>query len=500
MVSLASVIDPTPATTRAHGFTYVGIDVAKKAHVAGFISDTLLHKHARFEACPSFSFDNGRSGFQSLVERIQTYAPLDRCAVIMEKTGHYHKPLQAYLIDRGVAVYTIHIQDRPRHLIKSDKRDALGLANQLYNQIGKGMQVGDKKKMVRRFVPPWDSAVRLKNLVQHQRELAREDTRRRNKLTALADQIFPEITQVCKDPNAVSILSLRDAFPTAEAFATAPAEAIRAARRGTFPSNANILRLQDLATTSIGLTEPRHVQSLVLEQKQLIAELMLIRAHQAFLSDIIKGITLVSREGKIVASVPGMGPVQAGGIIAAIGHIDNFPTAGALKSYLGWAPIEQQTGKTMDSASLTRGGSRATKGIMYMVVAKAIQEGTEYKIIYDRLVPRMCPYDERTKAYKGKKKVMGRIAGQMISLMYALLKTDAEVLAQTPADEEAPPPRLYDRDIHRACRLGNYRPTRRRLGRMRALPPIQTTAQGEDDISSLWHDEGSSDRRPPIDN
>jgi len=498
MVSLASVIDPTPATTRAHGFTYIGIDVAKKAHVAGFISDTLLHKHARFEACPSFSFDNGRSGFQSLVERIQTYAPLDRCAVIMEKTGHYHKPLQAYLVDSGVTVYTIHIQDRPRHLAKSDKRDALGLANHLYNQVGKGMQVGDKKKKVRRLVPSWDSAVRLKSLVQHRTELAREETRRRNKLTALADQIFPEITQVCKDPNAVSILSLRDAFPTAEAFATAPCQAIRAARRGTLPSNANILRLQDLASTSIGLTEPNHLRSLVLEQKQLIAELTLIRAHEACLSATIKKLVLASREGQIVASVPGMGPVQAGGIIAAIGHIDNFPTAGALKSYLGWAPIEQQTGKTMDSARLTRGGSRATKGIMYMVVAKSIQKGTEYRPIYDRLVARMCPYDERTKTYKGKKKVMSRIAGQMISLIYALLKTDAEVLAQTPEDEAAPPPRLYDRDIHRAHRLGNYHSTRPRLGRVRALPAAHTAVQREDGIVGIWRDARASEGRPTI--
>src|SRR6266487_3267577 len=39
---------------------YVGVDVGKKAHVAGFISSTLLTRHQRFEHCPALAFDNSR--------------------------------------------------------------------------------------------------------------------------------------------------------------------------------------------------------------------------------------------------------------------------------------------------------------------------------------------------------------------------------------------------------------------------------------------------------
>jgi len=33
---------------------YVGVDIGKKTHVAGFVSSTLLARHQRFEHCPAF--------------------------------------------------------------------------------------------------------------------------------------------------------------------------------------------------------------------------------------------------------------------------------------------------------------------------------------------------------------------------------------------------------------------------------------------------------------
>src|SRR5215470_5081439 len=81
----------------------------------------------------------------------------------------------------------------------------------------------------------------------------------------------------------------------------------------------------------------------------------------------------------------------------------------------------------------------------------------EWARIYQRLLPRLCTYDERTRDYRGKKKVIGRIAGQMASMIYALLKTDQETLSQTPSGEVPPPPMLYDPAIHRKHREGSYR-------------------------------------------
>jgi hypothetical protein len=73
---------------------YVGIDIGKGRHLAGFLSKTLLERHERFEACPALVFDNAREGFRLLIERIRSLAPLEHVFILMERTGHSHRALE----------------------------------------------------------------------------------------------------------------------------------------------------------------------------------------------------------------------------------------------------------------------------------------------------------------------------------------------------------------------------------------------------------------------
>src|SRR5437588_7054344 len=113
----------------AHESLYIGVDIGKFFHVAGFLSNTLLRRHERFEACPALKFDQSREGFRLLLDRIRSYVPLEQCYVLLEHTGHYHKALEQYLLELDIPVFVIHVQERPPGLLKSDKRDALHLAN-----------------------------------------------------------------------------------------------------------------------------------------------------------------------------------------------------------------------------------------------------------------------------------------------------------------------------------------------------------------------------------
>ncbi len=97
--------------------------------------------------------------------------------------------------------------------------------------------------------------------------------------------------------------------------------------------------------------------------------------------------------------------------------------------------------------------------MMFLIVANAVQQReSEWAKLYERLVRAKCPFDERTQSYTGKVRVMGRVAGQMTEMIYALLKRDAEVLSTIPPGEAPPPPLLYDPETHRAHRQGHYRP------------------------------------------
>lgn len=446
-----------------HESVFIGVDIGKFKHVAGFVSKTLLERHQHFEHCPAFLFEQSREGFRAFVERIGCYCPLQQCFILMEQTGHYHRPLQQYLLELDLPVYVMHVQSREFGMLKTDKRDALGLANHLYNQLELGVQVTNKLQVVRHAVSPSAAAAQLKGLMRHRYELVNESTQRKNKLTAICDELFPELTQVFKDPNLLTALDLRERFPTPHAVATASLTALREVRKKSFPSEAQLVLLQQLAAQSIGTKDVARQRGLLLEQELLVKELRLIQDHLARLEEEICQIVEQCREGKILLSIPPMSPLAAATMLAGIGHIANFEDAAHLKSYCGWAPKRAQTGVTFDRTSLTQGGSRELKRVMYLVAWNAIRTETEWASLYKCLVPRLCPYDERTQVYKGRGKAVGHVIGRLITLIYALLKQDDETLRHLAPGTPPPEPVLYDPELHRRHRTGHYQPLRRNL-------------------------------------
>lgn len=454
---------PEPGNTLllAHEAVYVGIDMGKRAHVAGFLSQTLLTRHQRFEHCPALSFENSREGFRLLIERMQTFVPLTQIQVLLEVTGHYHRALMQYLQDLGIPVSIIHVQKRREGLLKSDTRDALGLANQLYNQMEKGMQVDDPLQAVRKLAPPTEAAAQLRGMVQHHGDLVVESTQRKNRLTSICDELFPELTHLLRNPNLPTALALRSRFPTPSLLALATFAELREARGRTCSvSDTKLRELQCLAARSIGVRDPARVNGLVFEQKQLIAELNLLGKHLEELEQEIVQVVEGSREGKILTSIPGIGPQAAAALIATIGTIANFEHPAQLKSYFGWVPKIAQSGSSLDWSRLTPRGVRQMRQTMYLIVWRAIQWDADWKEVYERLVVRKCHVDERTHRLVGREKVIGRLAGQMTSIIFVLLKKDQELLAHLAPGATPPEPQLYDRELHRKHRMGDYQSSR----------------------------------------
>jgi transposase len=436
---------------------YIGVDVGKFRHVAGFLSRTLLERHERFEGCPTLSFEQSREGFCSFVDRIREYVPLEQATVLLEHTGHYHKNLEQYLLEMDITVYRIHVQKRAAGLLKTDKRDALGLANTLYTQLELGAQVENKMQLVRRAVPPTKAAAQLQSLIRHRYELSQASTQYRNKLTAICDELFPELTQIFHDPNLPTALTFREAFPTPHTIATASLATLREVRARSFPSDAQLLHLQQLARETIGVKDVDRQHGLVLEQSLLIKELRLIQTHLEVLQTEMSDIVRNCREGQILLSMPPTGVIQAATIIATVGNIANFEKASELKAYFGWAPKRDQTGTSFDRTRLSQRGVRPMKHMLFLMATRATTLDGEWARIYQRLLPRMAIYDERKKDYRGKLKVLGRIAGQMASMIFALLKTDQETLSKVLPGEVPPSPMLYDPEVHRKHLEGHYR-------------------------------------------
>ncbi len=96
------------------------------------------------------------------------------------------------------------------------------------------------------------------------------------------------------------------------------------------------------------------------------------------------------------------------------------------------------------------------KKTMVLLTWTAIRTETQWAVLYHRLVPRLCSFDERTQAYRGKGKVFGPLAGRLITLIYALLNKDDETLSHLAPGAKPPEPILYDPEIHKRPHHGQY--------------------------------------------
>jgi hypothetical protein len=98
------------------------------------------------------------------------------------------------------------------------------------------------------------------------------------------------------------------------------------------------------------------------------------------------------------------------------------------------------------------------KHTLYLAAWQALSHpDNEFARLYEQLVPRKCAFDARTGQYVGKNKVVGRVAGQLITVLFTLLKRDQEVVAQAQAKGRSlPEPILYDPALHRRHRSGQY--------------------------------------------
>jgi hypothetical protein len=195
----------------------------------------------------------------------------------------------------------------------------------------------------------------------------------------------------------------------------------------------------------------------LLFEQQLIEAYHPIGKHLEALEAEIMQITEHSREGQILTSMPGIGPLQAAILIALIGNIANFEKAAQLKSYCGWAPVVSESGTTLDQVHLSRRGARLLKPTIYLAVWRAILLDCEWARLYEHLVPIKCRYDQKRRSYVGRGRVIGRIAGQMLSVIFTLLKKDEETVGKVSPGLPLPEPVLYNPEVHRKHRARQYR-------------------------------------------
>lgn len=304
---------------------YVGIDIAKRGHVVAV-------RGADGEPCgQAVGFGNDERGFSALLGRLaELGVDCSDCIVAMESTGHYWIALWEFLSERGwpVAVVNPVLTDAYRKMdslrkTKTDKVDALVIAG-----FARFRGLGPTS------VSP-EVTDGVKQLTRYRAHLVKERTALKNRATACADRVFPELAEVVGGMKSATARALLRDFGTpgriAETDIRTLEKAVRTASRGRF-GRAKAEEVKAAAKRSVGATFA--AESVAFELKSLVDTVeYLDRQIDELEAEACREMDQEVRA--LLTSIPGIGDVSAATIAAEIGAPERFESPKKLVAYAG---------------------------------------------------------------------------------------------------------------------------------------------------------------------
>lgn len=116
---------------------------------------------------------------------------------------------------------------------------------------------------------------------------------------------------------------------------------------------------------------------------ELAGELDQIYARRAALAGEIEEVFLAHPFGKLLQTLPGIGPRTGARILAEIGDGSRFATGDKLAAYAGLAPVTRQSGKSLNAETKSRRGNHRLKNAMFLAAFASLRN-PDSKAFYDR--------------------------------------------------------------------------------------------------------------------
>lgn len=348
----------------------VGMDVAKAVHWACAVDEAgrvLLDR----------AVDNTPEGIASFMAELRALG--GKPVVGLDVVGSFASFLGASLLAEGfrlVHAPGIAVNRAGQGFAggegKSDPRDARTLADLVRTRDRRPILPDDERV----------AAIRLK--VGRRRDLVEEQTRRLAGLRGLLSSLHPGLERgldvTCKGP-----LVLLTRYVT-------PAEIRQAGKRRIMAHLARAPHLHATEALADHALAAARAQSLAVPGEAAMAELVRERATEALetrtklarLDRDLAALLTAHPDGALIQSLPGMGAVRAAEFIACVGDIRRFPSADALASAAGLAPVIRQSGRKAGWRR-TFGGDKALKRVSYQGALCAVcAKDPPSKAFYDR--------------------------------------------------------------------------------------------------------------------
>lgn len=363
---------------------YVGIDIAKRSHVA-----CVMREDNRLEIKP-FEFPSTKAGFHKLQVHLQSLAcDVSDILIGMEATGLLFDNLYRFLKSLHYRVVLLNPYQTAKFRemdtmkrVKNDNIDAQMIAALIKSgRFSEGYVNNDQLQS-------------LRTLYRHRASLDDQLKAIKRQTQTVLTVVFPELEQVISDPFNVTGLALLEKYPTAKHYEYASTKRILKTFRGIKGNNFNeakAKKLLTLAKESIysGAGKEGYESTirsniklirLLKEQMQEVeaAMLTLFDTKEATEEDQHEMTELIDN----LRTIPGVSDKTILSLLAECGNLDRFHSTKALTGYLGLYPTLEQSGDSQKNGRLAKRGARLAKKAIYLAAIAAIRHNKELRQVY----------------------------------------------------------------------------------------------------------------------
>jgi transposase len=350
---------------------FAGIDIGAEQHVIAVVDDTgaTIVKPTTF-AENAGGYERARSVLGD---------PKD-VLVAMEATGHYWQNLFAVLAGHGYSIALLNPLRTSRFAgedlvrTKTDALDALGIARFAQQKRPAPTPVTD------------EVTVELRELVLMRERIVQELGDKVRQLHRVVDLGFPELTRYVKSLESDLALTLLHELPTAAAYkSVAPTWIAGLVYDGRHKVGSELAKaIFAAASSSVG---QHHGPAFQLEVRYLCEHIRLLKTQLKTLETDIERKLQDNEVGKLLTTIPGIGPQTSARIIAAVVDPARFRDGAAFASYLGVVPGLKHSGKhTPLRAGLSPLGHARLRKNLWMPVMTAVRKNPWLRAFYERLV------------------------------------------------------------------------------------------------------------------
>ena len=382
---------------------YLGIDIGKNNHEAGFIRDDGSH------VGKSLRFTNTQEGFQKLLQFLEQRLPeQESFCVGMEATGHYWLALYSFLREQGFVLHVINpIQsDSLRNFhIRQQKTDAVDCF-----LVAEVIRFG---KFSETHLADEDILV-LRNLARFRESLKDSCADYKRQVITVMDQVFPEYDTLFSNLFGESSKAFLKTYGTPDQVVEVNTKSLAAllskASRGRH-STEKARELKSLAARSVGLTLCS--DAFAFQIRILIEQ---IEFTEKQIDEIDKKIAKqLKKLNSVILTIPGVGPATGAIILGEIGDISRFSNPKKLVAFAGIDPTAFQSGNFVGQHNrLSKKGSSYLRRAVWMSALIAARHDPVFKAFYEK---------KRSEG-KAHGTALGAVSRKLLYTIHAVLKAN----------------------------------------------------------------------------